>query len=98
MRIISPKKLREHFEKDENSKVALQEWIKKVKKSNWNNFSEVKKTFNSVDSVGNSRFVFNIKGNHYRLVTLILFEEKRVYIRWIGTHHEYSRIEHIDRL
>ena len=45
---------------------------------------------NSVDYVGNDRFVFNIKGNDYRLVAMILFAAKKVFIRWIGTHKEYD--------
>lgn len=51
---------------------------------------QVKQTFNSVDYVGNDRFVFNIKGNDYRLVAIILFAAKKVFIRWIGTHKEYD--------
>ena len=62
------------------------------------NFSDVKKTFNSVDSVGNSRFVFNVKGNHYRIVALLLFQIKRVYIRWVGTHKDYDKIKNIDKI
>ena len=53
----------------------------------------LKKDFNSVDAVGNGRFVFNIKGNHFRIVVHILFVPKIIYIRFIGTHKEYDRIE-----
>jgi mRNA interferase HigB len=52
----------------------------------------MKKTFNSVDSIGNNRFVFNIKGNNYRLIAIIIFASKKVYIRFIGTHGEYDKI------
>jgi len=96
MHIISFKKLREFFESDPNSKVALQDWYKRTSKASWDNFSDVKKTFNSVDSVGNSRFVFNIKGNHYRIVAQILFNIKRVYIRWVGSHRDYDNINKIN--
>ncbi|MDR0866661.1 MAG: type II toxin-antitoxin system HigB family toxin, partial [Candidatus Symbiothrix sp.] len=51
-----------------------------------------KNTFHSVDSVGNKRYIFNIKGNNYRLVAIILFVPKYVYIRFIGTHAEYDKI------
>jgi len=98
MNIISFRKLREFFEEDPNSKVALQDWHKIVSKAEWDNFSDAKKTFNSVDSVGNSRFVFNVKGNHYRIVALILFHIKRVYIRWVGTHKDYDKIKNIDKI
>ncbi len=96
MHIISFKKLREFFESDPNSKVALQDWYKRTSKASWDNFLDVKKTFNSVDSVGNSRFVFNIKGNHYRIVAQILFNIKRVYIRWVGSHRDYDNINKIN--
>ena len=98
MHIISFRKLREFFEKEPNSKVALQDWYKKANKANWDNFSDVKKTFNSVDSVGNSKFVFNVKGNHYRIVAQILFTIKRVYIRWVGNHKDYDNLKNIERI
>ena len=98
MHIISFRKLREFYEEDSNSKVALQDWHKRAGKAEWNDFSDIKKTFNTVDSVGNSRFVFNVKGNHYRIVALILFQIKRVYIRWVGTHKDYDKIKNIDKI
>ena len=98
MHIISFRKLREFFEEDPNSKVALQDWYKRASKADWENFSDIKKTFNPVDSVGNSRFVFNVKGNHYRIVALLLFQIKRVYIRWVGTHKDYDKIKNIDKI
>lgn len=98
MHIISFKKLREFFESDPNSRVALQDWYKRTSKASWDNFSDVKKTFNSVDSVGNARFVFNIKGNHYRIVAQVLFNIKRVYIRWVGSHKDFDNINNIDEI
>jgi mRNA interferase HigB len=98
MRIISFKKLREFYERDPNSRVALQDWYKRVSKTDWDDFSEVKKTFNSVDSVGGSRFVFNVKGNHYRIVALVLFQIKVIYIRWVGNHSEYNKLKNIDKI
>jgi mRNA interferase HigB len=98
MHIISFIKLREFFERDPNAKVALQDWHKKASKSDWDDFSDIKKTFNSVDSVGNSRYVFNVKGNHYRVIALVLFQIKRIYIRWVGTHKDYNKIKNIDKI
>jgi mRNA interferase HigB len=98
MHIISFRKLREFFDKDSNSKVAIQDWYKKAVKADWDNFSDIKKTFNSVDSVGNSRFIFNIKGNHYRIITIVLFQIKRIYIRWVGTHNDYNKIKNINKI
>ncbi len=98
MHIISFRKLRDFFDADLESRVALQDWYKRVSKADWENYSDIKRTFNSVDSVGNSRYVFNVKGNHYRIVALILFQVKRVYIRWVGTHKEFSKIKNIDKI
>lgn len=53
----------------------------------------MKKDFNHVDYVGNDRYVFNIKGNTYRLVTMIFFDKRTIYIRFIGTHNEYDKVD-----
>ena len=63
MKIISFKILREFYEREPKSETAIREWYKKAEKADWNNFSDLNKTFNSVDSVGNMRYVFNIKGH-----------------------------------
>ena len=53
----------------------------------------MKEMFNSVDAVGNDRFVFNIRGNNYRIIALIFFDIRTVYIRFVGTHQEYDKID-----
>ena len=68
------------------------DWYNKTQKSNWNSLSDIKEVFNSVDYVGKNRFVFNIRGNHYRLVAIIIFQSKKVYIRFIGNHKDYDKI------
>lgn len=93
MRIFTEQTLREYISRNPKSKVALQEWVAIVKRSQWTSFSDVKATFNSVDNVGNQHYVFNIKGNTYRLVVVIKFTIKFVYIRFIGTHKEYDKID-----
>lgn len=60
--------------------------------ADWQQLSDIKQTFNSVDYVGNERFVFNIKGNKYRLVAMIFFDIRTIFIRFIGTHAEYDKI------
>ena len=59
----------------------------------WHNLNDIRQTFNSVDYVGNQRYVFNIKGNDYRLVVVIQFTPQFVYVRFIGTHSEYEKID-----
>ena len=92
MRIFTEQAIKEYAEAHPDAKVALQEWSTIVKKSEWICFADVKKTFNSVDNVGNQHYVFNIKGNNYRLIVVIKFTIKFVYIRYIGTHAEYDKI------
>jgi len=98
MHIISFSKLKEYFNVEINSKSALQDWYKKVRKADWASFADMKRTFNSVDHVGGDRYVFNIKGNQYRLVAIVRYRWKRIYIRWVGSHKDYDRIKNIDKI
>jgi mRNA interferase HigB len=70
----------------------LMDWYKIVKEADWNNFHDIKQTFNSVDSVGNDHYVFNIKGNKYRLIAMIFFDKRTVFIRFVGTHSDYDDV------
>lgn len=93
MRIFTEQVLKEYIAVRPEVKTALQEWVMIVKQSQWTCFADIKATFNSVDSIGNQRYIFNIKGNKYRLVVVIKFTIKFVYIRFIGTHTEYDKID-----
>ncbi len=93
MRIFTEQALTAYARKHPEALTALQEWVQKVVKSRWTCAADVKKTFSTVDSIGNQRFVFNIKGNHYRLVVVIKFTIGFVYIRFVGTHAEYDKID-----
>ena len=92
MRIFTEQALKEYAEAHPDVKVALQEGTTVVKNSKWTCFADVKRTFNSVDNVGNQHYVFNIRGNNYRLVVVIKFTIQFVYVRFIGTHAEYDKI------
>ena len=98
MRIISKSTLVEYYTRVPQSKTALEDWFEKTKKAEWTCFADIKNTFNSVDAVGNQRYVFNIKGNDYRLVVLIQFTPKTIYIRFVGTHKEYDEIKDIKNI
>lgn len=93
MRVITFRKILEFSILYIDADVAIREWYKKTQKADWSCFADIKKSFNSVDSVGNSRYVFNIKGNNYRLIAIVLFKMKTVYIRYIGTHRDYERVD-----
>lgn len=98
MRIIAKSTLVEYYTKNPQAKTALEDWYEKTKLAEWTCFADIKKTFNSVDNVGNQHYVFNIKGNDYRLVVVVQFTPQRVYIRFIGTHAEYDRIKDIQKI
>lgn len=93
MRVITEEPLNNYIAKHPDTKTALQSWLKTVKKAQWANFSDVKRDFNNVDNVGNQHYVFNIRGSHHRLVVVIKFTIKWIYIRFIGTHAEYDNID-----
>lgn len=98
MRIVTYKRIKEFIEVHADSENPLNFWYHTVTAKEWNTLNEIKQAFNSVDYVGNHRFVFNIKGNDYRLVAIISFSAKKVYIRFIGTHSEYDKIKDIKNI
>jgi mRNA interferase HigB len=93
MNVVSHKRLVDFYTKFPDSELPLQTWYKTVQNSKWTNFADIKRNFNSVDNVGNQRYVFNVKGNRYRLVVVIQFVHGYVYIRFVGTHNEYDKID-----
>lgn len=92
MRIGTFKRIQEFSDEYPQAREALKDWYHKTCRAEWNNLNDIKKSFSSADYVGNSRFVFNIKGNNFRLVAIVIFASKKVYIRFIGTHAEYEKI------
>ena len=88
MRIIAKSTLVAYYTKNPQSKIALEDWYEKTKEAEWKCYADIKQTFNNVDSVGNKRYLFNIKGNDYRLVVLIKFTVSHVLISFVGTHAE----------
>ena len=92
MVIISKAVIRDFYRLHADSETPLNDWYELAKNADWKNFNEMRNTFNSVDAVGNDRYVFNIKGNSYRLVALIIFKVRTVFILFIGTHAAYDKI------
>ena len=95
MRIIAFRTLREFWESPEfaDSETSLRCWYHDAKNSIWKNSNELKQQYKSASVVGNGRVVFNIKGNKYRLVVLIDFDFQVLFIRFIGTHKQYDKID-----
>lgn len=98
MRIISFKMIREFIAGHPDADVAMRDWYKKTEDADWGSVSDVKETFNTADYVGNDRFVFNVKGNHYRIVAMIIFAIRTVYMRFVGTHKDYDNIKDIKNI
>ena len=92
---MSHKKLREFYETPgrEDAQVALERWYEMTEAADWRTFADVRMDFSAVDAVGNQHYVFNIRGNRYRLVVVIKFMMGYVFIRFVGTHGEYEKID-----
>ena len=93
MRIIAKKALREFWELHPDAEEPLLAWYREVQQEDWDTPTEIKEKYGSASFVGDNRVVFNIKGNSYRLVVRINYPYRVVYIRFVGTHSEYDRID-----
>ena len=70
----------------------LQRWAHIVEREEWKSHTDLKASFPSADYVGNSRYVFNIKGNSYRLVVVVIFVVGLLVVQFVGTHKDYDKI------
>jgi mRNA interferase HigB len=93
MRIIARKTLREFWETHPDAQQALKAWYHDVKRATWKTPGDIKSIYRSASFVGHNRVVFNIKGNKYRLVVAVAYKHGIVYIRFVGTHQEYDKID-----
>ncbi|SIO30697.1 mRNA interferase HigB [Singulisphaera sp. GP187] len=90
MHVVSRKKLKEFAKAYPASETALESWYRLVKNARWSSFADVRSDYPSVDQVG-SLAVFNIGGNKFRLIAVVMIKAGKVYIRAILTHAEYDR-------
>ncbi|MGH9823027.1 MAG: type II toxin-antitoxin system HigB family toxin [Blastocatellia bacterium] len=90
MHVISRRALREFAKRHPDSESALNIWFKLASKSGWRSLEDVKDTFPHADLVGDCT-VFNVGGNKYRLVTIVIYAVQRVYVRFVLTHAEYDK-------
>ena len=98
MVIITRKKIQDYGKANANTIDALNDWYIRTAEADWSNFNQLRRDFPSCDYVGNDRFVFNIKGNRYRLIVIVHFDVRTVYVRFIGTHAEYDKIQDIENI
>lgn len=93
MRIISRKTLREFWEREAAAQQALEAWYHEAKRADWTTSADVKAKYGTASIISAERVVFNICGNKYRLVVRINYEYRIIYIRFVGTHRDYDRID-----
>ncbi|HSP11351.1 MAG TPA: type II toxin-antitoxin system HigB family toxin, partial [Salegentibacter sp.] len=92
MRIIAKRSLREFWTKYADSEQQLKSWYRETEQTRWENINELKKDFPNASILQDNRIVFNIRGNKYRLIVKFNFEYQIGWIRFIGTHAEYDKI------
>jgi len=95
MRIIKEKTLYTicKLSKYEQAEESIRAWIFEVRKKNWNNAVELKLSYGNASSITAKRVVFNIKGNHFRLIIDVEYKLKLVFVVWFGSHKEYDKID-----
>lgn len=93
LRIIAKKILRLFWEKYPDSEQQLITWYRETGKSEWGGPNDIKKDYPSASIIQDNRVVFNIKGNKYRMIVKINYDYQMVWIRFIGSHAEYDKID-----
>lgn len=93
MHVISVKMLRDFWLTHDDARVALTAWCKEAEAASWGSFNDIKARYQSADVLAGNRVVFNIRGNTYRLIVAIHYNTGRVFIRFVGTHAEYNKID-----
>jgi len=91
-RIIAKKTLREYWEEHSECEQYLKTWYETAKLSNWRSPNDIKQTYANASILKNNRVVFNIKGNSFRLIVKFNYERQWAFIRFVGTHAEYDKI------
>lgn len=93
MRVIAKKVLRAFWEKHNDCEDQLKSWYKEAEEADWQIPNDIKIEYPTASFLADNRVVFNIKGNHYRLIVKINYAFSIVFIRFIGTHAEYDKID-----
>jgi mRNA interferase HigB len=93
MRIISRKTLKDFWVTHADSEQPLKAWFHEAKTARWKSFADIKARYRSADLLPGNRVVFNVKGNTYRLVVHLHYNTGIVFIRFVGTHAGYDKID-----
>ncbi len=93
MRIIARNTLRTFWEKYPDAEQPLKAWFYEASSAQWKSPSEIKNLYRNASIIANNRVIFNIKGNDYRLIVHVRYDISIIFIRFIGTHQEYDKID-----
>ncbi len=93
MHVITRKRLREFWERHPRAERPLRDWYTVVSHAAWRSTHEVRAAFGSADFVADNRVIFDLGGNKFRLVAIVAYRSQRVFVRFVGTHAEYDRID-----
>lgn len=91
MKVLGRDKLTRFSARHSGAGKALDAWFAEAQRANWRTPSDIRRRYGSVDFLPRNRAIFNIKGNHYRLVVAVIYTNGIVVIEWVGTHAEYDR-------
>jgi mRNA interferase HigB len=92
MRVIALKTLRDFWEKHPQAEIPLRAWYALASRADWRNPADIKAAYRNASFLANNRVVFNIKGNDYRLVVAMRYDKGIIFVRFVGAHREYDRI------
>jgi mRNA interferase HigB len=92
MRVIAIKTLKDFWTAHADAEQPLKAWYYEARAANWNSFQDIRSHFNSADVIPGNRVVFDIKGNRYRLVVKIHYNTGIIFVRFVGNHAEYDKI------
>ena len=93
MRLIALGTLRNFWDRHPDAEIPLRSWYANASRGKWRRPADIKTAYRSASFIANNRVVFNIKGNDYRLVAAVHYNRGMMFIRFIGTHREYDRID-----
>ena len=93
MRVIALSRLRDFWRKHPQSEVPLRSWYAEASRAIWKTPAEIKEAHRQASFVSGDRVVFNIKGNEYRLIVAVRYRQQLMYVRFIGTHSEYDKVD-----
>ena len=92
MRVVAKKILRDFWLVHNDCEQQLKAWFREAQKAEWENTNQIKEEYPSASILNSNRIIFNIKGKNYRLIVKISFEDQMIWIRFIGTHSQYDKI------